>query len=136
MRIALVDDPLVVWTPQGESEQEQRRVIDAFCQMLQSGQDAGNPHVAGYVSRPGHRDVIGALRLTLCASRAVPIKPQKSLRQADAFDRCSGIRPPATPSRRPFAGLRQRRPQFESCIQTRIASPSFILNAGNEIARD
>ena len=63
--VALVDDPLIVWTPQGESEREQRRVIDAFCEMLAAGQEAGTP-VAGYVSRPGHRDVVGALRLTLC----------------------------------------------------------------------
>ncbi len=40
--IALVDDPLIVWTPQGESEQEQRRVIDAFCQMLAGGAGSGN----------------------------------------------------------------------------------------------
>ena len=63
--IALVDDPLIVWTPQGESEQEQRRVIDAFCGMLATGQEHGVP-VVGYISRPGHRDVVGALRLTLC----------------------------------------------------------------------
>ena len=63
--VALVDDPLIVWTPQGESEAEQRRIIDGFCQMLAAGQAAGTP-VAGYVSRPGHRDVVGALRLTLC----------------------------------------------------------------------
>jgi len=65
LAVALVDDPLIVWTPQGESEQEQRRVIDAFCEMLAMGQEKGTP-VAGYVSRPAHRDVVGALRLTLC----------------------------------------------------------------------
>ena len=63
--IALVDDPLIVWTPSGESEAEQKRTIDGFCQMLAAGQ-AHNTPVAGYVSRPAHKDVVGTLRLTLC----------------------------------------------------------------------
>ncbi len=63
--IALVDDPLIVWTPQGESEAEQKRIIDGFCEMLSAGQTYNTP-VAGYVSRPAHKDVVGALRLTLC----------------------------------------------------------------------
>lgn len=63
--IALVDDPLIVWTPTGETEAAQKQVIDDFCVMLEAGRQARVP-VAGYVSRPGHKDVVGALRLTLC----------------------------------------------------------------------
>ena len=63
--LALVDDPLILWTPQGESEAEQRKVIDDFCQMLEAARQCDTP-IAGYVSRPGHKDVVGALRLTLC----------------------------------------------------------------------
>lgn len=63
--IALVDDPLIVWTPTGETEAAQKQVIDEFCKMLDAGRTVGIP-VAGYVSRPGHKDVVGALRLTLC----------------------------------------------------------------------
>jgi len=63
--VALVDDPLVVWTPPGESDEAQKRVIDEFCMMLEAGRQSATP-VAGYVSRPGHRDVISTLRMTLC----------------------------------------------------------------------
>ncbi|MEO7714979.1 MAG: DNA double-strand break repair nuclease NurA [Capsulimonas sp.] len=63
--IALVDDPLIVYVSQGESDKEQERVIAEFCQMLEAAQTCKTP-VAGYVSRPAHRDLVGALRLTLC----------------------------------------------------------------------
>ncbi|BDI33038.1 nuclease [Capsulimonas corticalis] len=64
--VALVDDPLIVYIFQGESDKEQDRVIAEFCQMLEAAQGCSTP-VAGYVSRPAHRDVVGALRLSLCA---------------------------------------------------------------------
>jgi hypothetical protein len=63
--VALVDDPLIVWTPAGESDDAQKKVIVEFCLMLDAGMQARMP-VAGYVSRPGHRDVVGLLRKTLC----------------------------------------------------------------------
>lgn len=65
--VALVDDPLIlVFADQRESEREQKAVIEAFCVMLTTAENNAVP-IAGYVSRPAHRDVVGALRLTLCA---------------------------------------------------------------------
>lgn len=65
--IALVDDPLIlVFADQRESEREQKAVIEKFCLQLTTAENNGMP-IAGYVSRPAGRDVVGALRLTLCA---------------------------------------------------------------------
>ncbi len=130
--VALVDDPLIVWTPQGESEQEQRRVIDGFCEMLQAGQDAGTP-VAGYVSRPGHRDVVGALRLTLCEpdcphDPASPCAQLTHLTDAQVFARL--LLQPG--DRSPVFGSAARSLDLYPDAQ-RIAF--FYLNAGSEIAR-
>ncbi len=130
--IALVDDPLIVWTPQGESEAEQRRVIDGFCQMLEAGQTHGVP-VAGYVSRPGHKDVVGALRLTLCEP-GCPHDPKglcaqlASLTDVQLFTRLlphSGDRSPVYASTSPNLKYYPA----EQCIAF------FYLNAGGEIAR-
>ncbi len=130
--VALVDDPLIVWTPQGESEQEQRRVIDAFCTMLAAGQEAGTP-VAGYVSRPAHRDVVGALRLTLCEpgcthDPASPCAKLTHLTDAQLFGKLL-LRPG------------DRSPVFGSAARSLDLYPAeqrvtfFYLHSGSEIAR-
>ena len=130
--IALVDDPLIVWTPQGESEAEQRRVINGFCEMLAAGQ-AHNMPVAGYVSRPGHRDVVGALRLTLCEP-GCPHSPKDlcaklaSLTDVQLFTRLL----PDPGDRSPVFGSTARSLDLYPDEQ-RIAF--FYLNAGPEIAR-
>ena len=130
--IALVDDPLIVWTPQGESEAEQRRIIDGFCQMLTAGQTVGTP-VAGYVSRPGHRDVVGALRLTLCEP-GCEHGPQSlcgklaHLTDAHLFGRM--LTKPG--DRSPVYGSRARSLSLYPA-EHRVCF--FYLNAGGEIAR-
>ena len=130
--VALVDDPLIVWTPQGESEAEQRRVIDGFCQMLQAGQKAGTP-VVGYVSRPGHRDVVGAVRLTLCepgCGHGPKSLCAKLAHLTDAQLYHSLLPHPG--DRSPVFGSRARSLDLYPPEQ-RIAF--FYLNAGPEIAR-
>ena len=130
--VALVDDPLIVWTPQGESEAEQRRVIDGFCRMLSAGQAAGTP-VAGYVSRPGHRDVVGALRLTLCEPGCAHDPKSLCAKLAHLTDaqlyRSLLTRPG---DRSPVFGSRARSLDLYPAEQ-RVAF--FYLNAGSEIAR-
>ena len=130
--IALVDDPLIVWTPQGESEQDQRKVIDEFCLMLQAGQAAQTP-VAGYLSRPGHRDVVSALRLTLCADNCLhdanSLCAQLShLSDAHIFERLL----PRPGDRSPVFGSAARSLDWYPADQ-RIRF--FYLHAGSEIAR-
>ncbi len=130
--LALVDDPLIVWTPQGESEAEQRRVIDGFCRMLQSGQAVGTP-VAGYVSRPGHRDVVGALRLTLCEPGCAHDAKSLCAKLAHLTDaQLYRSLLPRPGDRSPVFGSRARSLDLYPAEQ-RIAF--FYLNAGPEIAR-
>ena len=130
--IALVDDPLIVWTPQGESEAEQRRVIDGFCQMLAAGMAAGTP-VAGYVSRPAHRDVVGALRLTLCEPGCAHDPKSLCAKLAHLTD--------AQLFGRILHGPGDRSPVFGSKAHSLALYPAehrvafFYLNAGGEIAR-
>jgi hypothetical protein len=130
--IALVDDPLIVWTPQGESETEQRRIIDGFCKMLAAGQIHNTP-VVGYVSRPAHRDVVGALRLTLCEP-GCPHDTKNlcaelaSLTDVQLFTRLL----PSPGDRSPVFGSNARSLDLYPSEQ-RIAF--FYLNAGSEIAR-
>ncbi|MBV9850775.1 MAG: DNA double-strand break repair nuclease NurA [Armatimonadetes bacterium] len=130
--LALVDDPLILWTPQGESEAEQRRVIDEFCQMLKAAAQADTP-VAGYVSRPGHKDVVGALRLTLCPENC----------PHDAKSPCAALA--SLTDAQLFAALLtrpgDRSPVFGSPARVLSLYPAdqqiafFYLNAGTEIAR-
>ncbi len=130
--VALVDDPLIVWTPQGESEAEQKRIIDGFCEMLAAGQAHSTP-VAGYVSRPAHKDVVGALRLTLCepgCSHAAQdvCAELASLTDVQLFSRLllsPGDRSPVFGSANPSLKLYPD--------DQKIAF--FYLNAGPEIAR-
>jgi len=130
--IALVDDPLIVWTPQGESEAEQKRIIDGFCEMLSAGQTYNTP-VAGYVSRPAHKDVVGALRLTLCEPGCSHIPKDvcaelASLTDVQLFSHLlprPGDRSPVFGSTNPSLKLYPN--------DQKIAF--FYLNAGGEIAR-
>ena len=130
--VALVDDPLIVWTPQGESEAEQRRIIVGFCTMLAAGQTHNTP-VAGYVSRPAHRDVVGTLRLTLCEPGCLHDTKDlcaalASLSDVQLFSRL--LTQPG--DRSPLFGSTARILDLYPAEQ-RIAF--FYLNAGPEIAR-
>jgi hypothetical protein len=130
--LALVDDPLILWTPQGESDAEQRRVVDDFCRMLEAAEQARVP-VCGYVSRPGHKDVVGALRLTLCTVGCVhdansPCAALAGLADTQLFDTLL----PRPGDRSPVFGSASRVLSFYPDAQ-KIAF--FYLNAGGEIAR-
>lgn len=130
--LALVDDPLILWTPQGEAEAEQRRVVEEFCQMLEAAQQAQVP-IAGYVSRPGHKDVIGALRLTLCGDgcrhdAASPCAELAGLTDAALFEAIL-TRPG---DRSPIFGSTARVLSFYPAAQ---AIAFFYLQTGSEIAR-
>ena len=130
--LALVDDPLIVWTPQGESETEQRRVIQKFCEMLTTAQENCMP-IAGYVSRPGARDVVGALRLTLCV-------PGCEHRPSDPCAKLTHLTD-AQLFAEMLAQPGDRSPVFGSTSRVLDLYPAehriafFYLNSGAEIAR-
>ena len=131
--IALVDDPLIlVFADQRESDKEQKKIIEDFCEMLKAGQAARTP-VAGYVSRPGARDVVGALRQTLCADDCAhdvksPCAELSRLTDAQVFAHLL----PSAGDRSPVFGSGARSLEQYPEDQ-RIAF--FYLNTGHEIAR-
>lgn len=131
--IALVDDPLIlVFADQRETDTEQKRIIGEFCEMLKAGQTARTP-IVGYVSRPGARDVVGALRQTLCADDC-PHDPRSGcaelarLTDAQVFAHLL----PTAGDRSPLFGSPARSLELYPEDQ-RIAF--FYLNTGHEIAR-
>ncbi len=131
--VALVDDPLIlVFADQRESDKEQKEIIGQFCAMLQAGQAARTP-VIGYVSRPGARDVVGALRQTLCEDDCTH----------DARSACAELA--RLTDAQVFAHLLlnagDRSPLFGSGARSLELYPEdqriafFYLNTGHEIAR-
>ena len=131
--VALVDDPLVlVFADQRESEKDQRVIIDKFCQLLITAENNSVP-IAGYVSRPAHRDVVGVLRLTLCADNCDHAAGSACHALAHLTDA------------QMFAALLlepgQRSPLFGSAARSLDLYPErqkirfFYLNTGQEIAR-
>jgi len=129
---ALVDDPLIVWTPTGESDEMQKRIIDEFCEMLNAGMNVRVP-IAGYVSRPGHRDVVGTLRMTLCREGCThgpnaPCRAIAHLSDAQLFSRLlsgPGDRSQAFGSH--ALNLKHYPPEHQICF--------FYLHVGAEVAR-
>lgn len=131
--VALVDDPLIlVFADQREKADDQREIVEEFCEMLKAAQTARTP-VIGYLSRPGARDVIGALRLTLCGDgcehdAASPCAELAHLTDAPLFARLL-----------PDPG--DRSPVFISEARSLALYPEeqrivfFYLNVGAEIAR-
>lgn len=131
--IALVDDPLIlVFADQRESDEEQKKIIGEFCEMLKAAQAARTP-ILGYVSRPGARDVVGALRRTLCADDCAhdaqsPCAELARLTDAQVFAHLL----PNPGDRSPVFGSGARSLEHYPEDQ-RIAF--FYLNTGREIAR-
>jgi hypothetical protein len=130
--VALLDGPLIVWARQDESERDRRAMVDHFVALLNAGQEAAIP-VAGYISRPGHREVIGLLRQILCPEkcRHDPAGP------CTAFFRLTDAHLYAELLKRPG----DRSPLFASHARSLDYYPEahrivfFYMNAGAEIAR-
>ena len=131
--VALVDDPLIlVFADQREKAEDQKEVVDEFCEMLKTAQAVRTP-VAGYISRPAARDVVGALRLTLCSDDCAhdarsPCTELTHLSDAQIFTHLL-----------PVPG--DRSPVFRSTARSLSLYPEeqrivfFYLNVGLEIAR-
>lgn len=129
---AMVDNPLIVWTERGQTDNAIKALVSEFCKMLSAGSEHGVP-VLGYVSAPGHKDVVGALRSTLCKpgcshGNSDPCAPLSRLTDAELFAHL--LREPG-----------QRSALFHSQARSAKQYPDehkiwfFYLNAGHEIAR-
>jgi len=130
--VAMMDNPLIVWTERGQKDDAIKAFVLRFCEMFDVACENRMPLV-GYVSAPGHKDVVGALRSTLCSpgcahGRSDTCSELSTLTDADLFRRIL------------------RNPGDRSCLfhsQARSAAhyPEahkiwfFYLNAGDEIAR-
>lgn len=69
--IALMDGTLILWAQEAEhDENRKRKVVAEFVELLTAAREAGIP-VASYLSSPGSRDVVNALRITLCPETTV-----------------------------------------------------------------
>jgi hypothetical protein len=66
--VALRDGSLILWTLQSEDGRVQEHFLEPFLGYLDHFRDAGTP-VASYISYPGARDVVNALRVWLCQSQ-------------------------------------------------------------------
>lgn len=131
--VALVDDPLIlVFADQREKAEDQRAVVEEFCEMLQTAQGARTP-VVGYISRPGARDVVGALRLTLCQGDCPHDAHSPCAELAHLSDALLFARLLPNPG--------DRSPVFRSEARSLSLYPEeqrivfFYLNVGPEIAR-
>ena len=130
--VAMMDNPLIVWTERGQKDEAIKAFVLRFCEMFDVACEKRMPLV-GYVSAPGHKDVVGALRSTLCPSgcrhgRTDACSELSTLTDAYLFGRILG------------------NPGDRSCLfRSRARSAEhypkvheiwfFYLNAGDEIAR-
>jgi len=129
---AMVDNPLIVWTDPGQTKAAIEALVAEFCKMLEAGRECHIP-VIGYVSAPGHKDAVGALRSTLCQpgcghGRKDPCSQLANLTDCDLF----------------YNLLRragERSALFRSQARSAQSYPAeheiwfFYMNAGTEIAR-
>ena len=134
--IALMDGTLILWAQEAERDDEKQKAIAAFMGLLNDAQSHAMP-IAGYLSRPGSREVVNALRVTLCTCTPVACNPcAVSPRPCDALNRLTD----AQLFRRTL-GSGQRSGLFESKSKVidsyepehRIAF--YYINVGSEIAR-
>jgi len=123
---------LIVWTERGQRDEEIRAFVKRFCEMFDVACEKRMPLV-GYVSAPGHKDVVGALRSTLCPSgcrhgRTDPCFELSTLTDGVLF-------------RRVLSNPGDRSCLFRSRARSAQHYPEaheiwfFYLNAGDEVAR-
>ena len=68
--IALSDGNLVLWMLESEKSDSTNEAIKPFINMLKHSRDLNIP-VAGYISKPGSREVVTALRMLRCDKKSV-----------------------------------------------------------------
>ena len=130
--------PLILWTQESEQKPSRDRVLGRFLSVLETAREANVP-VVGYLSRPASREVIGALRLSLCADECLLSKEC----QLRGVPLCSAIdRLTDTDLFSSLLRAGERTPLFHS--ESRILDSYapreqrivfFYLSVGGEIAR-
>ena len=136
--VAFVDGTLILWTQESEQKPNRDRVLGRFLSVLEIARQVNVP-IVGYLSRPASREVMGALRISLCADECLSSKEC----QLSGAPRCAAI--DRLTDADLFASLLregERTPLFhsESRILDSYAPQEqrivfFYLNVGGEIAR-
>ena len=68
--VALVDGTLILWSIENESDEYKASCLERFNATLDRFRDMGIP-VAGYISRPGGKEVVNLLRVAVCPHPSV-----------------------------------------------------------------
>ncbi len=143
--VALTDGSLIAWAMDDEQGDDPAKGegLAALLGALQAGRDLGVP-IVGYVSGPGSRDVVNALRITLCPENpvdcrrcphpkeALPCAPVRRATDAAVFARLlsPGERSPVFTARGQTTGFSRILQKYD---EHWVAF--FYLHVGAEIAR-
>ncbi len=63
--VAMVDGTLILWSLDGEEDDYRKAMVERFTGLLDVARERRAP-VVGFISRPGSRDVVNALRVHAC----------------------------------------------------------------------
>lgn len=141
--VALQDGSLILWSLVGQDAAVQAWVLDSFLGALDTLRDRGIP-VASYISYPGGKDALDALRLAVCdfpaQGRPISCDACRAERETPA---CAII--PAIPDRHLFEHIASLAPGERSDVYASASSILkqygdhaiyfFYLHSGVEIAR-
>jgi hypothetical protein len=136
--IAFVDNTLILWSHEAEPPEERKEAIACLMSLFELARAKRVP-VVGYVSRPGSREVVGALRVSLCTLEQVACKlcPYVQDLPCAAIDRlCDAdlFAELLRPGQR--SGLFESRSRvLNSYAPADNKIAFFYLNTGSEIAR-
>ena len=139
--VGFIDGTLILWTQETEEREERAEAVLRLSAMLEKARERRIP-IIGYLSRPASREVIGALRVSLCPLEHVvcklcpyvergeplPCAPIDRLCDADLFSEL--LRP------RERSGLFMSQSKILSSYKPAHNKIGFFyLNTGREIAR-
>lgn len=144
--VALTDGSLIAWALEDETGKDaaKQEALAALLSALETAKTAGVPLV-GYVSGPGSRDVVNALRITLCPEEpvdcrrcphpedALPCAPVRRATDAAVFARLLSVG-----ERSPVFSAQAQATGFSRVLQMYGGAhwvAFFYLNVGAEIAR-
>lgn len=144
--VALTDGSLIAWALDDAEDENpvKREALAALLRVLDAGRAAGVP-VVGYVSGPGSRDIVNALRIALCpenpvdcrrcphAKEALPCAPVRHATDAALYARLlsPGERSPVFSARGQATGFSRVLLQYGEENWPHF----FYLHVGAEIAR-
>lgn len=135
--VALVDGTLILWAQEAQRDADRQEAVSGFMRLLNAARECGVP-IAGYLSRPGSREVVNALRTRLCPGEQVRCRPcPHTPRPCEIINRVNDAalyhRILPTGQRSGLFESRSKILDSYTPPQNRVAF--FYVNVGSEIAR-